>query len=68
MDRSSKSIDSGELPIAIAGQATGLLARGGAQGTVESTMSRGVCRACARRLLASFSVWLSGKTNGDGFF
>ena len=68
LDSSSQSIGSGELPIAVAGQATGLLARGGAQGTVESTMSGGVCQACARRVLTSFSVCQVGRPMATRFF
>ena len=68
LDGLSKSIGFGELLRALAGQATGLLARGGAQGTVESTMTGGVCRACARRVLASFSVCRVGRPMATRFF
>ena len=44
---SLESIGSSELPRVVAGQATRVLARGGAQCMVESAMSGGVCRACA---------------------
>ena len=55
-DSLPKSIGVGELPSAVAGQATLMLARGNAQCTVESAMSGGVCRACAGCVPASFSM------------
>ena len=63
LDRSSKSIDSGELPKAVAGQATLVLARGNAQRTDESTMCGGVCQACA----GVCKHVPSGETNGGAF-
>ena len=68
LDRSLNSIDFGELPRVVASQATGLLARGGVQGAIESTMSGGVYRACARRVLASFSVCQVGRPMVARFF
>ena len=57
---SLKSIGTGELPSVVAGQATLLLARGGAQCAVESTMCGGICWACAKRVP-------SRETNGGAF-
>ena len=60
LDGSSKSIDFGELPRAVVGQATRVLARGDAQRKVESAMCGGVCQACVKHVP-------SGETKGNAF-
>ena len=57
---SLKMIGTGELPSVVASEAMLLLARGGAQCTVDSTMYGGICWACAKRVP-------SRETNGGAF-
>ena len=57
---SSRSIGFGELPRAVTGQATPMLAGGNAQDTIESTVSGGVCQAYAGKC----ERVPSGETNG----
>ena len=63
LESSSSSVAFGELPSSVVGQATQLLARGGAQFKVKSAMCGGVCPACA----GMCQHVASGETNGSAF-